>query len=221
MEEFGIIFNPETWQIVGLSFRLSLTATVIAAVLSVPLGLFIAARDFRGKRQAVTLMNTLLSLPTVAVGLLVYFLLSRSGPLGDFRLLFSPAAIVIGQVVLALPVITALTHGAVAGVDPRVRSTALTLGAGRYRADLAVLAESRTGILAAMAAGFGRVISEVGSAIMVGGNIKGVTRTITTAIALETSKGEFARSAVLAAVLLAVALGVNILVHRMFLRRSG
>jgi tungstate transport system permease protein len=220
LEEFKIIFDPETWEIVGLSFRVSLIATAVAALLSIPLGLAVAAREFRGKRQVVTLMNTLLSLPTVAVGLLVYFLISRSGPLGELELLFKPAAIIIGQVILALPVITALTHGAVAGVDPRVRSTALTLGAGRYRADLAVLAESRTGILAAVAAGFGRVISEVGSAIMVGGNILGETRTITTAIALETSKGEFDRSAVLAVVLLAVALGVNVLVHRLLLRRS-
>lgn len=221
MQELEIIFDPATWEIVGLSFRVSLIATAIAAALSIPLGLSVAAREFRGKRQLVTIMNTLLSLPTVAVGLLVYFLLSRTGPLGELELLFSPAAIVIGQVILALPVITALTHGAVAGVDPRVRATALTLGAGRYRADLAVLAESRTGILAAVAAGFGRVISEVGSAIMVGGNIRGVTRTITTAIALETSKGEFGRSAVLAVVLLAVALGANILVHRLLMRRSG
>ncbi|MFO8057023.1 MAG: ABC transporter permease [bacterium] len=221
MQELELIFDPETWEIVGLSFRVSLIATAIAAVLSIPLGLSIAAREFRGKRQLVTLMNTLLSLPTVAVGLLVYYLLSRSGPLGELELLFSPVAIIIGQVILSLPVITALTHGAVAGVDPRVRATALTLGAGRYRADLAVLAESRTGILAAVAAGFGRVISEVGSAIMVGGNIRGVTRTITTAIALETSKGEFGRSAVLAVVLLAVALGANILVHRLLVRRSG
>lgn len=200
--------------IIGLSFRVSLIATALAALLAVPVGLLVSSREFRGKRQTITLMNTLLSLPTVAVGLFVYILLSRSGPLGGLGLLFTPTAIVIGQVVLALPVITALTYAAVSGVDDRVRKTALTLGAGRLQADLAVLAEARAGLLAAVAAGFGRVISEVGSVIMLGGNIQGYTRTITTAIALETSKGEFGKSAALAAVLLSVALLVNAVVHR-------
>jgi tungstate transport system permease protein len=213
MSAFNMIFDPEVWRIVGLSFKVSLIAVAAAAALAVPAGLFISAREFRGKRHLVTLMNTMLSLPTVVIGLLVYSMIGRSGLLGGLGLLFTPTAIIIGQVILALPIITALTYAAVDGVDERVRETALTLGAGRRQADLAVLAEARTMVLAAVVAGFGRVISEVGSVIMLGGNIKGYTRTITTAIALETSKGEFARSAVLAVILLAVALVVNAIVH--------
>jgi tungstate transport system permease protein len=209
-----MIFDPEVWQIVGLSFRVSLIATGVAAIIAIPAGLFVSAREFRGKRQLVTVMNTMLSLPTVVIGLLVYSLIGRSGVLGGLGLLFTPAAIIIGQVILALPIITALTFAAVDGVDKRVRETALTLGAGRKQADWAVLAEARIGILAAVVAGFGRVVSEVGSVIMLGGNIKGYTRTITSAIALETSKGEFGKSAVLALILLAVALVVNAIVHR-------
>jgi len=220
MSALKMIFAPELWQIVGLSFRVSLAATAIAALLAAPLGLFLAGREFRGKRQAVTLVNTLLSLPTVAVGLFVYALISRSGPLGGLGLLYTPAAIIIGQIILALPVITALTYAAAAGVDHRARATALTLGAGRFQADLAVLKEARTGLLAAVVTGFGRVISEVGSVIMLGGNIRGYTRTITTAIALETEKGEFGASAVLAIVLLAVALIVNAAAHHWLSQRN-
>lgn len=209
-----MIFDPEVWRIVGLSFKVSLIAVAAAAALAVPVGLFISAREFRGKTHVVTVMNTMLSLPTVVIGLLVYSMIGRSGLFGGLGLLFTPTAIIIGQVILALPIITALTYAAVDGVDERVRETALTLGAGRRQADLAVLAEARTMVLAAVVAGFGRVISEVGSVIMLGGNIKGYTRTITTAIALETSKGEFGRSAVLAVILLAVALVVNAIVHR-------
>jgi len=220
LDEFKLIADPEVWSIVGLSFRVSLAAVAAASALAIPLGALLAAREFRGKQRIVTVLNTALSLPTVAIGLLVYALVSRSGPLGGLGLLYTPAAIVIGQVILALPIVTALTYAAAAGVDPRVRATALTLGAGRRQADRAVLFEARAGILAAVAAGFGRVISEVGSVIMLGGNIRGYTRTITTAIALETSKGEFGRSAVLAIILLAAALVLNALVHRALLSRG-
>lgn len=220
MDDLRLAFDPEVWGIVGLSFRLAFIAVAAAAALAVPLGLLIAGREFRGKERLITVINTLLSLPTVAIGLFVYLLLSRSGPMGALGLLYTPAAIVIGQTILALPIITALTQAAVAGVDPRVRQTALTLGAGRWQADWAVLAEARAGILAALAAGFGRVISEVGSVVMLGGNIRGYTRTITTTIALETAKGEFGRSALLALILMAAALAANLLVHRA-LRKPG
>jgi tungstate transport system permease protein len=218
MSELSMIFDPEVWRIAGLSFRISLIATLAAALLAIPAGLAVSAREFAGKRHLVMLMNTTLSLPTVVIGLLVYSIVGRSGILGGIGLLFTPTAIIIGQVILALPIITAMTYAAVDGVDKRVRATALTLGAGHWQADWAVVKEARTGILGATAAGFGRVISEVGSVIMLGGNIRGYTRTITTAIALETSKGEFARSAVLAVVLLAVALAVNAVVHRALLK---
>jgi len=215
-----ILADPSTWAPVWLSLRVSLAATALAALLAIPAGLALAARSFPGKRGLVTVLNTLLSIPTVVIGLLVYSLLSRSGPLAGLRLLFTPTAIVIGQVLLALPIITALTYAAVEGVDPRVRATALTLGAGRRQADLAVLAAARIGILAAIVSGFGRVISEIGSVIMLGGNIEGHTRTITTAIVLENAKGNYGRAMVLGAILLALALGVNIAVHRALRRKA-
>ncbi|GEM_PF-22483 len=213
------ILDIEVFNIVGLSLRVSLFATLIAAILGVPLGLSLAAREFRGKRTVVMIMNTLFSLPTVVVGLFVYAQISRSGWLGGFNLLYTPFAIIIGQVILALPIITALTYAATQDVDARVRPTAQTLGANTIQAALAVLSESRAGILAAVASGFGRVIAEVGSALMLGGNIKDLTRTMTTYIALETSKGEFARSILLGVILLSVALAVNILIHRLLRER--
>ncbi len=215
------IIDIEVFGIVGLSLRVSIFATVIASALGVPLGLSIAASEFKGKRALVTLLNTLFSMPTVVVGLMVYLLLSRSGPLGPLRLLFTPSAIIMGQVILALPIITALAYAASQDADARVRPTAQTLGANSWQASMAVLSECRAGILAAVASGFGRVVAEVGSALMVGGNIKGVTRTMTTYIALETSKGEFGKSIILGVILLAVALGVNILIHRLLRDRRG
>jgi tungstate transport system permease protein len=215
MSDFSILRDPGVLAPIWLSFRVSIVATAVAAALAVPLGLLIGVRAFPGKPQLVTVINTMLSIPTVVIGLFVYTLITRSGPLGGLGILFTPTAIVVGQVLLALPIITALTVAAVEGVDPRVRPTALTLGAGRRQADLAVLAEARLGLLAAVTAGFGRVISEIGSVIMLGGNIEGRTRTITTAIYLENQRGEFGRALVLGLVLLAVALAVNIVVHRM------
>lgn len=215
------ILDIEVFGIVGLSLRVSIFATAIASLMGVPLGLGLAANEFQGKRTFVTLLNTLFSMPTVVVGLLVYMALSRSGPMGPLHLLFTPYAIIIGQVILALPIITALTYAASQEADARVRPTAQTLGANNWQASMAVISECRAGILAAVASGFGRVIAEVGSALMVGGNIKGVTRTMTTHIALETSKGEFRKSILLGLVLLAVALGVNILIQRLLRDRRG
>jgi len=209
--------NLETLMIIGVSLRVSLVATTLASLCSIPLGFAIAIHNFKGKQIVVTIMNTLLALPTVVVGLFVYSLLSRSGPLGFTRLLYTPTAMVIGQFILATPIITALTYSAAQGVDKRVRPTALTLGANSVQTALMVVKEAKYGIIAAVAAGFGRVIAEVGSAIMVGGNIKGYTRTITTAIALETSKGEFATGMLLGVVLLVLALGLNLVVN-VFLR---
>jgi len=207
-------------EILGVSLRVSLLATALAALAAVPLGLLVALREFRGKAAVVTAMHTLMALPTVVVGLLLYGLLSRSGPLGFLGLLYTPWAMVAGQLVLALPIITALTYSAVMGVDPRVRRTALTLGASPLQAGLAVLSEGRYGLLAAVAAGFGRVITGVGAAIMLGGNIRGLTRTMTTAITLETSRGEFGLGLALGAILLLVALGVNLLIALTVRRRA-
>jgi tungstate transport system permease protein len=156
-----------------------------------------------------------MALPTVVVGLLVYSLISRQGPLGPLELLFTPKAMVIGQFILATPIIVALTISATQAIDPRVKITAMTLGAGPLRTAVTVLSEAKFALMAAVVAGFGRVIGEVGCALMVGGNIRGYTRTMTTAISLETAKGEFAFGLALGFILLTVAFVVNILLHRL------
>ncbi len=207
--ELGI----ETFNIMGVSLKVSLAATALATIVSVPLGFIVAVRDFRGKRSLVAVMNTLMALPTVVVGLLVYMLLSRSGPFGFLGILYTPTAIVVGEFILAVPIITALTYAAASGVDERVRKTAESLGAGASQSAWMVLKEGRLGIIAAVIAGFGRVVAEVGSAIMVGGNIRGYTRTMTTAIALETAKGNFILGITLGMILLVVALSINLTVN--------
>jgi len=206
------MLGSEVLEILGVTLRVSVTATLLAAVASVPLGLVLVLASFPGKRVVVAVVHTLMALPTVVVGLLLYGLLSRSGPLGFLGLLYTPWAMVAGQFLLALPIITALTYSAIKGVDARVRRTALTLGATELQAGRALLAEARYGLLAAVAAGFGRAITEVGAAIMLGGNIRGLTRTMTTAITLETAKGDFALGIALGLILLAVALGANALI---------
>lgn len=210
--------DPEVYAIAWLSLRVSLSAVALAALAAVPLGLVIGQRQFPGKRVLVVLFNTLLALPTVVVGLLVYGLLSAQGPLGGLELLYTPGAMVMAQAVLAFPLITALVMAAVATLDSRVAPTALTLGATRAQAAWAVLSEARFAVLAALAAGFGRVITEVGAAIMVGGNIRHYTRTFTTAIALETAKGDFAQGMALGVFLLLVALAVNLATHQLQVR---
>jgi tungstate transport system permease protein len=201
--------DPDVWGPVWVSLRVACISTVLAALVALPLGLAIGLGRFAGRRVVVSLMNTLLALPTVLVGLVLYGLLSRSGPLGALGILYTPTAMVIGQSVLALPMICAFTVASVERSDPRIRLSMLSLGAGRFRSSMAVALESRAALAAALAAGFGRVFSEVGVAMMVGGNIKGYTRNITTGIAFETGKGEFALGVALGLVLLVVALGVN------------
>jgi tungstate transport system permease protein len=212
--------DPQVLSIAWVSLRVSLAAVALAGVPAVLLGLVVAQTDFAGKRAVVVLLNTLLALPTVVVGLVVYGLLSRQGPLGFLELLYTPGAMVLAQAVLAFPLVAALTVAAVSTLDQRVMPTALTLGASRPQAVRAVLSEARFALLAALAAGFGRVVTEVGAAIMVGGNIKGYTRTLTTAIALETAKGDFAQGMALGIILLVIALGVNLLAFRLQSRWS-
>lgn len=205
--------DREIINIVLLSLRVSLTAIILASFLGIPLGFLMAVKDYWGKRFSVALVNTLLALPTVVIGLIVYSLISRRGPLGVFGLLYSPSAMIIGQFILATPIIIALTHSAVQGVDKRVRNTALTLGATETQSACMVIKEARYAVLAALITGFGRVIAEVGAAMMLGGNIKGSTRIMTTAIALETAKGEFGFAIALGIILLLIALIANILLH--------
>ena len=205
--------DREIYGIVGRSVRFALTATLLAAVAGVPLGFVIGSKSFKGKPAIITLLNTLMALPTVVVGLLGYAFLSRRAPMGFLDLIFSPHAVILGEFLLSLPVITNLTVSAVQAVDKRAYFTAQTLGAGRWMVAWTVLMEARFALLAAIIAGFGRAVSEVGSAMMLGGNIRYYTRTMTTAIALEVSKGEFGFGLALGFFLLAVAFSINILFH--------
>jgi tungstate transport system permease protein len=198
---------------VRVSLLVSSSATVLCAVVGVPLGALLALREFRGKGAVVTVLNMLLAVPTVVVGLLVYAMICRGSVLGRYQLLFTPGAIVLGQFVLALPIMVAFCHSAVAGVEHGARDTAVTLGAGGPLLVWTLLSEARFGVLAAVAAAFGRVIGEVGVSMMLGGNIAGYTRTMTTTIALETSKGEFGLGIRLGVILLLIALGVNALLR--------
>jgi tungstate transport system permease protein len=212
-EAFRLLFtgDAELWRIIFVSFRVSLTALLLATPFAVALGFVVATKSFPGRRASVILLQSLLSFPTVVVGLILYLLLTRKGPLGAFQLLFTQDAMIIGQAIIAFPVLAAFTLSAVQGADMRVRETALSLGAGRFQAALTTLFEVRFAVLASVLNGFGRVISEVGCSMMVGGNIAGLTRNIPTAIALETSKGDFAQGIALGSVLIVLALGVTAL----------
>ena len=201
--------DPTLWGIVWLSLATSLAALVLAAPPAIVLGYAIASQRFRGRRVVIWLAQATLSLPTVLVGLLLYMLLSRQGPMGQLQWLFTQQGVVLGQVVVALPVLVAFALAAVQAADPRYAETAIAHGASRWRTMVTVLHEVRFAVVAAIISGFGRVISEVGCALMVGGNIAGQTRTITTAIALETSKGEFAQGIALGMVLIVIALIMN------------
>lgn len=214
---FKLLFSldKEVYSIVFLSLRISAIAILAASIIGVPLGFIVGTRDFRGREFVGTVLNTFMALPTVVVGLFVFFMLSRQGPLGSMNLLFTVKAVIIGQFILATPIVAALTMSAVKEVEARVGPTARTLGAGRLRSAWTVLEEARFALIAAVVAGFGRAIAEVGSAIMLGGNIRGYTRTVTTAIALETSKGEFGRAMALGIILLVVAFTVNIFFRRL------
>lgn len=197
------------WHIVWVSVKTTLSGLILATPPAVVLGYLIAMHRFPGRRIAVWLAQAALSLPTVLIGLLLYLMLSRSGPLGDLGWLFSQPGIIAGQCLIGLPVLLAFTLAAVQALDPRYAETALAHGASRLRVMFSVLHEARYGVMAAVISGFGRVISEVGCALMVGGNIEGHTRTITTAIALETSKGDFAQGIALGIVLVTLALAMN------------
>ena len=208
---FALLFSGDAglWRIIWVSLKTSLIGLALATPVAVAIGYAIAMHRFPGRRIAIWLAQAALSLPTVLIGLLLYLLLSRQGPLGGLQWLFSQPGIIAGQFVVALPVLVAFTLAAVQAADPRYAETALALGASRWRMMGTVLYEVRFGVMAAVISGFGRVISEVGCALMVGGNIEGETRTITTAIALETSKGEFAQGIALGIVLVTIALLMN------------
>jgi tungstate transport system permease protein len=182
--------TPELWRIIALSLWVSLSATAVAAVLGLPFGTLLAIWRFPGRRALIVVVNALLGLPPAVVGLVLYLLLSRSGPLGFLGLLFTPEAMILAQIVLALPIITALAHRAADGLWREFGEPLMDLGATKWRSVAALLAMGRLGMLTAVLAGLGRTMSEVGAIIVVGGNIAGYTRTMTTAIVLETSKGD-------------------------------
>ena len=205
--------DREVYGIVLRSLRFSLSATLLAVIIGVPVGFIVGSKRFKGRSILITLLNTSMALPTVVVGLIGYSFLSRSAPLGFLSLMFSPKAVILGEFVLSLPIITNLTVSAVQSVDPRAILTAKTLGAGTLQTTWTILMEARFALIAAIIVGYGRAVSEVGSAMMLGGNIRFFTRTMTTAIALETSKGEFGFGLALGFFLLLVVFTINILFH--------
>jgi len=202
-------------QIAGRSLALAATSCAIATLLALPLGSLIHFNSFHGKRLLINIIQTLYSVPTVVIGLFVFVFISRAGPLGSLGLLFTPAGIVIGQVLLVLPIIMGLTISALRSVDVTLTDTAISLGANRFQTAYVVIKEIRFAMLGAIIMGFGRAISEVGLSLMVGGNIRGFTRTLTTAISLETSKGEIELSLALGMILLFIALVVSISLNRL------
>ena len=212
--------DAELLDIVGVSLFVSGFSTLTACIFGVPTGFFLSMASFRGKHFVITILQTLLALPTVVVGLFVYAFLTRKGLFGPFDLLYTKAAIIIGQTILILPVVIVFTLAAVSRAGRKYRKTAMTLGANKVQAALVIFREVRFGILAAVIAAFGRVIAEVGISMMLGGNINGFTRTMTTAMALEYDKGQFVLAIALGIVLLAIAFSVNFML-RFFQGREG
>jgi tungstate transport system permease protein len=213
--------DAEVYGIALLTLKVAVVATIVACGVGLPLGYVLATRRFWGRRAALTVVNTALAFPTVVVGLLLYSLLSRRGPLGGLGWLYTWQAIVVGDVLLALPIAAALSAAAVQGVDPRIRRTAETLGAGRWRTAWTVGREARFALAAVITAAFGQVVAEIGAAMIVGGNIRGSTRTLTTAVALYTSQGDFGLALALGLVLLMMALVVNVALQVLQGRGSG
>jgi tungstate transport system permease protein len=195
-------------QIAALSLYISLSATIIAALISIPIAGLIHFHEFPGKQALIIVIQTLYSVPTVVVGLVIYLLISRSGPLGFFGLLFTPEGMILGQTVLIIPIMLGLIITALSGIDTGISDTLVSLGATRFQKILEIIKEARFAILSAIVLGFGRAIAEVGVAMMIGGNIRGHTRVLTTAITLETGMGNFGFSIALGIILLIVALMV-------------
>ncbi len=210
-----VSLDPEVMEFTGRSLLIAATSCSIAALICLPLGSLIHFRRFPGKRLLISLIQTLFSLPTVAVGLLVFVLFSRAGPFGGLGIYLTPTAMVLGQVLLISPVMLGLIISALSGVDKAVSETATSLGASRFQAVFVTVREARFAIMAAVIMGFGRAISEVGLSMMVGGNFAGYTRTITTAMLLETSRGNFELSMALGIILIFLALVVNVALNRL------
>jgi tungstate transport system permease protein len=206
--------NADLVQIVLLSLRVSAFALLLATIIGIPLGALLGLGRFVGRKLLVVIMYTGMGFPPVVVGLFVYLLLSRSGPLGRLNSslipeLFTPGAMIVAQLIIALPLVAGFTMAAVMGVDPALRQQVRSLGATKWQTTVTVLGEARVGVIVAVIAGFGGIISEVGAVMLVGGNIEGRTRVLTTAIVLETRQGNFALALALGAILLLITFAIN------------
>ncbi|MDI9644198.1 MAG: ABC transporter permease [Candidatus Verstraetearchaeota archaeon] len=202
--------NPEIFQITLLSLRVSLTATLLGALFGIPVGYLVAIRNFPGKSLCIAVINTLMGIPPVVVGLVVYLMLSSDGPLGFLRILYTPSAMVIAQTVLTFPVTCGITISSIISLNPRLKETLVSLSAPRFWEAVILINEIRIGIITSFITAFGAAISEVGAIMMVGGNLLGYTRALTTAIVLYTNKGEFSMAIALGIILLILALFVNL-----------
>ena len=222
-ELMDALLDPELLGIVARSLRVSVAAVTLAAIIGMPLGALLAVKRFPGRSFVVVVIDALMGLPPVVVGLAVYLLLSRSGPLGVLGILYTPTAMIAAQCILVLPIVTALTRQAVSEMWQEYREQLRSLGASDTRATLTILWDARFRLVTAYLAGFGRAIAEVGAVLIVGGNIDRVTRVMTTTIALETSKGDLPLALGLGGILLLIALAVNLFVHgtRAVVRQLG
>jgi tungstate transport system permease protein len=220
-EAFSLILSldPELLSIIFLSLEVSGTALIIATVLGLPLGALTGLKRFPGRGFVISLLNTFMGLPPVVVGLFLYLLLSRRGPLGFMTLLYTSAAMIIAQSILAFPIVSALSHSAIRKVEPLIKQASLTLGATPYQATITIMKEARYGIMAGVIAALGRVMAEVGAILLVGGNIAGYTRVMTTTIALETDKGNFELALALGIILLTISLIINMFLY--VIQRKG
>lgn len=205
--------DKELYTICLTSLRFSAASMLLASMLGIPLGFLLKLKNFPGRKALLVVINSLMALPTVVVGLFIYSLICRSGPLGFTGMLFSPAAVILGQFVLVLPIITSMVYGSVSDMDPRLPETLQSLGARGFHYYSMLLSEMRGPILSAVLAGYGRAIGEVGVSMMLGGNIRWYTRTITTTISLQTSKGEFELGLALGIILMIIAFTLNFLMH--------
>jgi len=206
--------DPQVVEITMRSIFISLSSAALAGIICIPLGGIIEFREFWGKRALINLIQTFYSLPTVTVGLLVFLLISRSGPLGFLNLLFSPGGMIFGQAILVCPIMIGMTITALSSVGSQIRDTAKSLGATQVQIIITVIKEARVAVIAAVLLGFGRALSEVGVAMMIGGNIRGYTRVLTTSIALETSMGNLKLSMALGIILISISLAINLLLNR-------
>lgn len=221
LKAFSLIYNfdHELFSIILLSLKVSGTALIISSAAGVSIGAFVGLRKFPGRGFVITLLNTFMGLPPVVVGLFLYLLLSRSGPLGFMALLYTPSAMIIAQIILAFPIVASLCHSAITKVDPIIGQAASALGATPRQKAIIIIKEARYGILSGIIAAFGRVMAEVGAILVVGGNIAGYTRVMTTTIALETDKGNFELALALGIILLIVSFFINIALH--LIQRKG